>query len=363
MDRILKVLIVDDSAYVRKVIKQMLSRSPFLDVVGTARDGEDALKMMEQLQPDVVTVDLIMPGMGGLDFIREQMSRQPVPMVIVSIASETSQLVLDALDAGAIDFVQKPSALATEKVFEMSSELIETVKAAGMVQMSRVSTLAATTDAAAVSSVAAVQPATALSPAVPFDIVVLGVSTGGPQALRYLIPQLPANFPVPIAVVLHMPVGYTEMYAQKLNRISKLSVHEAYEESPIRKGEVLIAPAGKHLTIRRSAEGQAVAHLDARPFDTLHRPSVDVLFGSAADVFDSRVLGIVMTGMGDDGTEGARMIHGKGGRIFAEAEHTCVVYGMPRSVIEAGLADRVVPLDRMANAIVEGLDGNGFDRR
>jgi two-component system, chemotaxis family, protein-glutamate methylesterase/glutaminase len=363
MDRVLKVLIVDDSAYVRKVIKQMLSRSPFLDVVGTARDGEDALKMVEQLQPDVVTVDLIMPGMGGLGLIREQMARQPVPMVIVSIASETSQMVLDALDAGAIDFVQKPSALATEKVFEMSSELIEKVKAAGMVHMSPVSTLAATTEGAA-ASVRAVQSASrTIASAVPFDIVVLGVSTGGPQALRYLIPRLPVNFPVPIAVVLHMPVGYTEMYAQKLDKMSQLSVQEAHEESPVRTGEVLLAPAGKHLTIRRDAEGRAVAHLDARPFDTLHRPSVDVLFSSAAEAFESRVLGIVMTGMGDDGTEGARMIRGKGGRIFAEAEQTCVVYGMPRSVIEAGLADRVVPLDRMADAIVEGLYGNGSNRR
>ena len=362
MERILRVLVVDDSAYVRKVIKQMLSRSPFLDVVGTARDGEEALKLVEQLRPDVVTVDLIMPGIGGLGFIREQMARQPLPMVVVSIASETSQLVLDALDAGAIDFVQKPSALATERVFEMSSDLIEKVKAAGLVQMGRVAIL---TTGTAVSAPA--QPAAKMvvssdrQPA--FDIVAIGISTGGPQALRYLIPRLPADFPVPIAIVLHMPVGYTEVYAAKLDEIARLRVSEAREDAALRPGEVLIAPAGQHLLIRKNANGYPVAHLDARPFDSLHRPSVDVLFGSAAEVFGPRVLGVVMTGMGDDGTEGARLIRAKGGRIFAEAEQTCVVYGMPRSVVEAGLAQRIVPLDGMVDAIEEVVYGQDSDCR
>ena len=350
-DRVLRVLVVDDSAYVRKVIKQMLSRSPFIDVVGTARDGEEGLTLVQELHPDVVTVDLIMPGMGGLGFIRELMSRSPVPTVIVSIASETNQLVLDALDTGAIDFVQKPSALASEKVFEMADELIEKVKAAGNVRLSTRKSAPAT-----VSSNSKPEPKHTL------DIVLIGISTGGPQALKYLVPRFPSDFPLPIAIVMHMPVGYIELYAQRLNDLCPLDVSEAQEGAEIRKGYVLLAPAGRHLTFNRTKSG-IVAHLDARPFDTLHRPSVDVLFRSAAETFGSGVLGVVMTGMGDDGKEGSSCIKSKGGIVFAEAEESCTVFGMPRAIIEAGLATRTVPLQHLAEAIVEAAYGENSHRR
>jgi two-component system chemotaxis response regulator CheB len=358
MDRVLKALVVDDSAYVRKVIKQMLSRSPFIDVVGVARDAEEALTLVEQLQPDVVTVDLIMPGMGGLGFIREQMARKPVPIVVVSIASEASQLVLDALDAGAIDFIQKPSALATDKVFEMSDELIEKVKVAGAVKLAAIKLPKTSQPAPAEVSKTR---ATKRSPA-SLDLITIGISTGGPQTLKYLLPLFSSDFRAPFAVVLHMPVGYTELYAQRLNEICSLAVAEAREGDAIQPGRILIAPAGRHLTVRRDADGGVVAHLDARPFDTIHRPSVDVLFRSAAEVFGERVLGIVMTGMGDDGKEGAALIKAKGGLIFAEAEESCAVYGMPRAVVEAKLADRIVPLERMYDAIVEVTNGKDSRR-
>src|SRR5262245_13417527 len=203
MDRILRVLIVDDSAYVRKVIKQMLSRSPFIEVVGTARDGDEALALVEELHPDVVTVDLIMPGTGGLGFIQKQMLRTPIPIVVVSIASETSQLVLDALDAGAIDFVQKPSALATERVFEMSDDLVEKVKAAGNVRLAGVKSVAET------SSLKSPRHG---KPASDLKVIVIGISTGGPQALKHLVPRFPRDFPLAIVIVMHMPVGYTDLY-------------------------------------------------------------------------------------------------------------------------------------------------------
>ena len=349
----MRVLVVDDSAYVRKVIKQMLSRSPFIDVVGTARDGEEALGLVEELHPDVVTLDLIMPGMGGLGFVRQQMARTPVPVLIVSIANETSQLVLDALDAGAIDFVQKPSALATDKVFEMSDELVEKVKAAGSVRLS------------AVKPAPAVRQPTVESrrkASTRVGVVVIGISTGGPQALKQLIPQLPADFPAPIAIVMHMPVGYTELYAQRLDELSSLKVREAQEGDELRAGTVLLAPAGRHLTFRGDAS-RVTAHVDARPFDTLHRPSVDVLFRSAADTFGSEVLGVIMTGMGDDGKQGASHIKSKGGIVFAEAEESCVVFGMPRAVVEAGLASRTIPLPKMADAIMEAVYGEDPHRR
>jgi two-component system, chemotaxis family, protein-glutamate methylesterase/glutaminase len=353
VDRILRVLIVDDSAYVRKVIKQMLTRSPFIEVVGTARDAEEALALVPDLHPDVITLDLIMPGIGGLGFIREQLSRVPLPIVVVSIASETSQSVLDALDAGAIDFVQKPSALATEKVFEMADDLIQKVKAAGNVRLGAVKT------APAAAGATFNRPATGRPQ---LDIVVIGISTGGPQALKYLIPRLPADFPLPIGIAMHMPVGYTELYAKRLNELSAFDVYEAQEGTEVRRGCVLIAPAGRHLTFIRKDSG-VVAHVDARPFDTLHRPSVDVLFRSAAETFGNRVLGVVMTGMGDDGREGASLIKTKGGIIFAEAEESCVVFGMPRVIIEAGLSNRTVPLARMPEAILEAVYGDSSDRR
>ncbi len=339
MSDIVRILIVDDSAYVRKVIRQMLSRSPFFEIVGAARDGREALEMTEEFRPDVVTCDLIMPELDGVGFIKAQMARRPVPIVVVSVASESGELVLAALDAGAVDFVQKPTALATDRVLEIADELIEKVKgvAASRPVISH-----------------EIQPQTITRPAAErsVDIVVIGISTGGPQALKMMIPRLPAELSVPIAIVLHMPVGYTELYARKLNEQSALTVLESQGGELVTKGHVYLAPAGRHLTLRRTSGGDIVTNLDVRPLDTLYKPSVDVLFQSAADVYESRVLGIVMTGMGNDGREGAAWIKAKGGTVLTESEESCVVYGMPRSIVEAGLSDGNVVLDRMADAVL-----------
>lgn len=347
MDRVLRVVVVDDSAYVRKVVREILSRSPFVEVVGTARDGREALDLVEQLEPDVVTCDLIMPELDGVGFVREQMQRRPVPIIIMSVAKETAEAALDALDAGAIDFVQKPTALASEKIFEVSSELIEKVKAAGKIALNRLPT-STPPPSAAIS-----EPEPKVPGSHTVDIVVLGISTGGPQALKRLIPQLPADFPVPVAMVMHMPVGYTEMYAAKLNELSRLEVREAAEGDEVKPGRVFLAPAGRHLTLKRDARGKIVTHLDARPFDMLHKPAVDVLFKSAAEVYGNRVLGVVMTGMGSDGKEGSAWIKSQGGLVFTEAESSCVVYGMPCTVVEAGLSDKSIALENMAHAIRE----------
>ena len=341
MADIVRVLVVDDSAYVRKVVTQMLARSPFIEVVGTARDGREALELTAELNPDVVTCDLNMPEIDGVTYVREQMARRPVPIIIISIAAGAGEQVLSALDAGAVDFVQKPTALATERLMDMAEELVDKVKAAAKAPRRSLS--------AAPPAPAAPLPALTRGA---FDIVVIGVSTGGPQALKIVIPHLPPDFPVPVAMVLHMPVGYTEMYAQKLNEISRLRVVEAGEGLIVEPGTVFLAPAGRHLSLRR--EGASVrTHLDIRPLDTPHRPSVDALFQSAADVYGERVLGVVMTGMGSDGRDGAAWIKARGGVILTEAEESCIVYGMPRSVVEAGLSDSAVPLERMAQAIME----------
>ena len=346
MQSVVRVLVIDDSAFVRKVVSQMLSRSPFVEVVGTARDGEEGLELVERYQPDVVTLDLMMPGMDGIAFLREQMTRRPVPVVVCSIAHDCGELALAAFDAGAVEFVQKPTALATDRVFEIGDELVAKVKAAAGVRMSRVAPPPTTPHIAAATNAIRGAAHTAT------DIIAIGISTGGPQALRQLIPRLPADFPVPVVIVLHMPVGYTEMYAQRLDAISQLHVTEARDGDLVQPGTVLIAPAGRHLTFVR-AGAQVRARLDLRPFDTAHRPSVDVMFRSAAEVFGARTLGVVMTGMGDDGLLGAAHIKSQGGRVVTEAEASCIVYGMPRVVAEAALSDRSASLDDMAEVITE----------
>jgi two-component system, chemotaxis family, protein-glutamate methylesterase/glutaminase len=345
MNSIAKVLVVDDSAYVRKVVTEMLSRSPFLDVVATARDGREALEVAEEVQPDVITCDLNMPEMDGVRFVHAQMARRPVPIVIISVVNGASEQVLAALDAGAIDFVQKPTALASDRLFDVSDELVEKVKAAAAARMNRDRRVAPAAEPLTT-------PARTVSGAI--EIVVVGVSTGGPQALKVVVPQLPADLSVPVAIVLHMPPGYTELYAEKLGEVSALKVKQAEEDDELAPGVALLAPAGRHLTLRRKGS-RVVCHLDLRPLDTLHRPSVNVLFQSAADIYGAHTLGVVMTGMGSDGREGAAWIKARGGRIFTEAEESCVVYGMPRSVVEAGLSDAAVPLDGMAEAILRQL--------
>jgi two-component system chemotaxis response regulator CheB len=345
MPETLRVLVVDDSAYVRKVVTQMLGRSPSIQVVGAARDGAEALALVEELKPDVVTCDLNMPVMDGVAFVRAQMARRRVPIVIISIAAESGEQVLAALDAGAVDFLQKPTALATERLLDIADELTEKVKAAG--ESRRIPRPLPPAPAARVA-----RPRRAERGG--FDIVVIGISTGGPQGLKVLVPQLPADLPVPIAMVMHMPLGYTEMYARKLDEMSQLHVVEAGEAEVVETGTVYLAPAGRHLSFRREG-GHIFTHLDVRPLDTPHRPSVDALFHSAAEVYGARVLGVVMTGMGNDGREGSAWIKARGGCILTEAEESCVVYGMPRSVVEAGLSDESVPLEGMASAILEKL--------
>jgi len=348
MPELIRVVVVDDSAYVRKVVSQMLSRSPFIEVVGAARDGEEALELVKELKPDVVTCDLNMPIMDGVAFVRRQMAAQPVPIVIISIAAESGEQVLAALDAGAVDFVQKPTALATEKLMEIADDLIEKVKVAAGVARRRVASAAragAAGGSAGRGSLASKQHAV-------YDVVVIGVSTGGPQGLKSVVPHLPATLRVPIAIVLHMPLGYTQMYAEKLDASSHLRVIEAVDDGDVLPGTVYLAPAGRHLLFRRH-RGSIRTHLDLRPLDSAHRPSVDVLFQSASEVYGSKTLGVVMTGMGSDGREGAAWIKAQGGGVLTEAEETCVVYGMPRSVVEAGLSDDQIPLGRLAHAIME----------
>jgi len=325
----------------------MLSHNPFIDVVGTARNGQEALELAESLRPDVITSDLVMPEMDGVGFVREQMRRRAVPIVVMSSLKEDGAEVLSALEAGAVDFVQKPTAMATEKVFEVRGQLIEAIKAASGAKPEKL------LQQRPESRIQKPRRETAARVEARFDAIVIGISTGGPQGLRYLIPQLPSDFSAPIAIVMHMPVGYTAMYAEKLNEISELKVSEAAGGEEMRPGAALLAPAGKHLLFRQRKDGSVITRLGLRPYNTPHRPSVDVMFESAAEVFGPRTLAVVMTGMGVDGRAGASHVKARGGTVFAEAEETCIVYGMPGSVVEAGLADRVIKLTEMAEVLME----------
>ncbi len=346
---LIRVLVVDDSAFARKVVREILASSPLVDVVGTARDGEEALEMAERLRPDLVICDLRMPRLDGVGFVRRQMEVRPLPILIVSAAAQDAAEVVEALSAGAIDAIQKPSAMATDDLRSIRRTLLQHVREAMQVP---VANLVRQRPPAVVPE----RPAAIVAPpAVNVDLIVIGISTGGPQALRYLLPQFAANFPVPIAVVLHMPLGYTALFAEKLNEVCALEVKEAADGDVVRPGRILLAAAGRHLVFERRPNGEVVAQLPLQPLEKIHRPSVDVMFKSAAEVYSDRVLGVVMTGMGDDGKEGSAWVKAKGGCVMTEAEKSCVIYGMPRSVEEAGLSDSVVPLEEMAAAIIARL--------
>lgn len=361
-ERSIRVLIVDDSAFVRKTVREMLSGHPAIAVVGAARDGIEALDLVAELKPDVVTCDLIMPRLDGVGFVRKQMAREPVSILVLTATPQDGDHAVEALNAGAVDIVKKPTALATDDLLRIREELVEKVQAAGRATIGSFARATSGEIAPAVrtGTSTAVAPALvrteagAAVAALPrkLDVIVLGISTGGPQALRYLLPQLPADFPIPIAMVLHMPVGYTALYAEKLDEICQIEVREAKDGDMLRPGLALLAPAGRHLQFRRDRERGVVAQLTLHPMEKTHRPSADVLFRSAAETFADRVLAIVMTGMGDDGTEGAAWVKAQGGIVLTEAEKSCVIYGMPRSVVEAGLSDAAIPLNELISEIL-----------
>ena len=334
-----RVLVVDDSAFARKVVRELLQAGGF-EVVGIARDGLEALEKIAELKPDVITLDLVMPNLDGLGVLAALQPRNSPSVVVVSMAGEDTQLGLAALQSGAVEIVRKPTSLATERLREIGDDLVRAVRAAAL---ARTPAQAGTAPAPQLARVPSSK-----------GIVVIGASTGGPQALTRLIRALPADMPVPVAVVLHLPPGYTDAFARRIDDEAAVEVMEASEGLELVPGRVLVARAGIHLKLRR--DGTAVrAALDTSPANSPHRPSVDCLFASAAEVFGARVLGVVMTGMGDDGLAGARAIHEAGGQLVTETEASCVVYGMPRCVDEAKLSSASASAPNMASTILQYL--------
>jgi len=327
-----RVLVVDDSAFARRLLSTVLRDSGVIDVVGTACDGEDALEQIARLDPDVITLDLTMPVVDGLGVLRALDGRPRPRAIVVSISSIDSDLGAEALVRGAIDLVTKPTALASDRLAGIADELIAKVVAA----------------AAPRASEQVIAPAR--RPELRAELVMIGASTGGPQALTRVLAALPASLPVPVAIVLHIPIGYTAGLAARLDRASPLDVVEATDHLALRPGLAVLARGGVHLRIRRDELGlhTQLGVSPHRPFT----PSVDELFASGAAVAGKRTLGVVLTGMGDDGLVGARLISASGGGLLTEAASSCVVYGMPRSVYEAGLGAVALPLERIAEEIV-----------
>jgi two-component system chemotaxis response regulator CheB len=340
-----RVLVVDDSAFARKVLRESLATHPAIEVVGTARDGLEALEKIAELKPDVITLDLIMPNLDGLGVLHALPPTGGPRVVIVSISDGNSALGVEALQAGAVELVHKPTALATDRLYELSGELIQKVLTAGGAVRPTIKSG---------SGPIALPLPGALRAQATVKLVVVGTSTGGPQALTRLLTALPADLPCAVAVALHIPAGYTEALARRLNEQSSVSVFEAWEGALLAPGSVAIARGGSHLRVRADG-GKLTTHISQDPTSAPYCPSVNVLFESAAKALGPAVMGVVLTGMGDDGLEGARAIRAAGGRVFTEDASSCVVYGMPRSVSEAQLSMGAFPIEEMAGAIVSRL--------
>ena len=341
----IRVLVVDDSAFVRRALTRMLDSSPDIQVAGVAIDGKDGIDKVKELQPDVVTLDIKMPRMGGLEALKVIMEETPVPVLLLSsLTTEGADVTLRGLELGAMDFVDKSSVQGNMNLLNLAEDLKAKIRALASVPRGRLRSMGTLPAGGRLALGHA--PETS-----PVEVVAVGTSTGGPSALQAIIPRLPEGIGSAIIVVQHMPVGFTKSLADRLDSRSVLPVREAANDEVIQPGHVLIAPAGRHLKVRRKA-GVLRVWLDEEPRATLHKPSIDVMMQSVAKTCGRRTLGVILTGMGADGVEGLRAIREAGGRTFAESAETCVIYGMPKAAAEAGVVDKTVPLTKMADEIV-----------
>jgi two-component system chemotaxis response regulator CheB len=340
----IRVMVVDDSAYMRLTITRYLNDSPGIRVVGSARDGQEALELIERFTPDVITLDVEMPRLDGLSTLRKIMAAHPRPVIMLSsLTTEGASETIQALTLGAVDFVSKPNNKAN--VSAVMEEVAEKIRRAVQARVRPV--LIPLADAQPQRSNHGNKPTRALLRQ--DRIVVIGSSTGGPRALNVVIPELPGNLPAAVLVVQHMPAGFTHSLAERLDSISALKVQEAEPGDRPEIGKVLLAPGGFHMTLNDNGE----VALNQNPPVHGVRPAIDVTMASVVKYFGAAVIGVILTGMGNDGTNGCSLIHNVGGRVIAEAESTCVVYGMPRSVAEAHLADEIVPISEISQRITQ----------
>ena len=346
---------VDDSALMRRVICNLLEEDPGLQVVGTAVDGFDAIQKVLELSPDVVTLDLEMPRLDGLQTLGYLMSEHPLPCIMLSAYTPSgAETTLKALEYGAADFVQKPSGAISLNLERVKEELIEKVKVARGIDLRRLSFR----DGEPVSAAGAFKAPSSeaqrpISTAV-HGLIAIGCSTGGPRALAELVPALPRDLKYPAVIVQHMSGGFTKTLANRLDKDSMIRVKEAEEGEALLPGHAYLAPGDWHLEVERKGS-KAFAHVNQRPPVLGVRPSVDLLFLSVAEAFADKAVGVLLTGMGRDGTRGMKAMKLKKARTLAQDEASCVVYGMPHAAFVAGVVDKVLPLKDMAKAIVESL--------
>ncbi|MFJ4371454.1 chemotaxis response regulator protein-glutamate methylesterase [Pseudomonas japonica] len=368
-----KVLVVDDSGFFRRRVSEILSADPTIQVVGTATNGKEAIDQALALKPDVITMDYEMPTMDGITAVRHIMQRCPTPVLMFSsLTHEGARVTLDALDAGAVDYLPKnfeDISRNPDKVKQLLCEKVHTISRSNRRFSSYASALPAvsTTSSSPVSSLGAARapsalptrsaapaatPAASHSPAPKrkaYKLLAIGTSTGGPVALQRVLTQLPAGFPAPIVLIQHMPAAFTKAFAERLDKLCKISVKEAEDGDMLRPGLALLAPGGKQMMV----DGRGMVKILPGDERLNYKPCVDITFGSAAKSFGDKVLAVVLTGMGADGREGARLLKQGGSQVWAQDEASCVIYGMPMAIVKANLADAVYGLDDIGRHLVE----------
>ncbi|PAU54393.1 protein-glutamate methylesterase/protein-glutamine glutaminase [Pseudomonas indica] len=358
-----KVLVVDDSGFFRRRVSEILSADPNIQVVGTATNGREAIDQALALKPDVITMDYEMPMMDGITAVRHIMQRCPTPVLMFSsLTHEGARVTLDALDAGAVDYLPKnfeDISRNPEKVKQLLCEKVHTIARSNR-RYSSFSPSPATPAASPSSSAPARPTPAAPAPAAPtggspapkrkaYKLVAIGTSTGGPVALQRVLTQLPGNFPAPIVLIQHMPAAFTKAFAERLDKLCRISVKEAEDGDMLRPGLALLAPGGKQMMV----DPRGVVKILPGDERLNYKPCVDITFGSAAKSFNDKVLAVVLTGMGADGREGARMLKQSGSQVWAQDEASCVIYGMPMAVAKANLADAIYGLDDIGRHLTE----------
>jgi two-component system chemotaxis response regulator CheB len=350
----IRVLIIDDSAYSRQTIKKMLESDSHIEVAGIASDGIDAMAKTLRLSPDLITLDLEMPEMDGFSFLRWLMKNRPTPVIIVSSYSD-SRTVFKALEFGAADFIAKPPRMGSNEFGKLEKDLLRKVKGIKDFRIDKLSRNLELLSAESTEKFSTDKPTNII------EAVAIGSSTGGPAALKIILTKLPADFPAGVAISQHMPKGFTESFAERLNGISKVCIKEAADGDELERGRVLVCPGGFHMTFKKN--GRKIVAVIKEPKSTdKYVPSVDIMMSSIAEIYGRKAMGIVLTGMGNDGRAGMLEIKKRGGYTIAESADTAVVYGMPSEVIKAGAAERVLPLPEIPAEMIKLIKGAGAKR-
>jgi two-component system chemotaxis response regulator CheB len=352
----IKVAIIDDSAFMRKSLSIMLQSDEQIEIIGTARDGEDGYNLVKTKRPDVVTLDIEMPKMDGLTALEKIMKDCPTPVLMVSsLTVEGAEATLKALELGAVDFIPKGMSYVNMDIVKIKEDLIGKIKSIAKKESLRetLNRLRALSSHKRIATGAIITTNKKIN--TNYKAIGVGISTGGPLSLQKFLPSISERVTQPIFIVQHMPPMFTKSLAERLNTMCKHTVKEAENDEVVKNSHIYIAPGGKHMTINKKLLAEPTIKISDQPSDTLHKPSVDVMLNSVADIYQDKLLGIIMTGMGRDGTEGIQKIKQMGGQCIAQNEESCVVYGMPKSVVDLGLADAVVSLEKIADLVNHGV--------